>query len=121
DFAVSGVDPGDDRFIMAAWVQWIAPGIPLPVEKDGRLVYEAALDLPGPGESTFTSPGQGRAGFVVGANGIVVFRYGTDGRVEPLLVHEAPITGPVHVGVLYEDRVPRLFLNGALVKTGARA
>lgn len=121
EFAFSMVDSLDDRFTMAAWTQLIAPKIPLPLEKDGRLVYETALDLPGPGFSTFTSPGQGRAGFVVGANGIVVFRYDEDGRVEPLLVHEAAIREPMHVGVLYEDRVPRLFVNGVLVKTGRRA
>lgn len=121
EFAVSTVDVRDDRFIMAAWVQYIAPEISLPSEQDGRLVYDTALDLPGPSASTVTSPGQGRAGFVVGANGIVVFRYARDGRVEPFLVHEMPIGGPLHVGVLYEDRVPRLFVNGALVKTGSRA
>lgn len=120
-FAAAAVDPQDDRFIMAAWAQFIAPEIALPSERDGRLFYDTALDLPGPGASTFTSPGQGRAGFVVGANGIVVFRYGRDGRVEPLLAHEMPIDGPVHVGVLYEDRVPRLFVSGVLVKTGSRA
>jgi hypothetical protein len=69
----------------------------------------------------YTAPGQGRAGFVVGANGIVVFRYAADGRVEPLLVHGATISDPLHVGVVYEDRIPKLFLNGILVQTGPRA
>lgn len=121
EFTVSAINPADDRFIMATWAQLIAPKISLPVEKDGRLIYETPLELPGPGFSTFTSPGQGRAGFVVGANGIVVFRYDQNGQVEPLLVHEVAVGGPVHIGVLYEDQIPRLFLNGVLVKTGPRA
>lgn len=121
EFAAASVDPRDDSFIMAAWVQYIAPAIELPSEQDGRLVYQPPLDLPGPSASTFTSPGQGRAGFVVGANGIVVFRYAGDGRLEPLLVHEMPIGGPIHVGVLYERQVPGLFVNGVLVKRGSRA
>lgn len=121
NFAVAPVAAADDSFILASWVQLIGPEIPLPSEKNGRLVYESALDLPGPGFCTVTSPGQGRAGFVVGANGIVVFRYEREGRVTPLLVHEMSINGPVHVGVLYEGQVPRLFVNGVLLKTGARA
>ena len=121
EFAALTIDTADDRFVMAAWVQYISPKIPLPSEKDGRLVYETALDLPGPAQSTFTAPGQARAGFVVGANGLVVFRYTADGLVEPLLVYDAPISGSMHVGVLYEDRTPKLFLNGVLVQTGPRA
>lgn len=120
-FAVAALDARDDSFIMAAWVQYVAPVIPLPAERGGRLVYDTGLDLPGPGVSTFTAPGQGRAGFVVGANGIVIFRYGRDSRVEPLLAYEMAISGPIHVGVLYADRIPRLFVNGMLVKTGSRA
>jgi hypothetical protein len=119
--SASTIDPLDDSFTMAAQVRWIPPKIPLPTENDGRLLYDSPLDLPGPGIGTFTSPGQGRAGFTVGENGVVVFRYSTEGRVEPLLCHEAPISAPIHVGVVYEGRVPRLFLNGMLAKTGAQA
>src|SRR5690606_11582801 len=115
--SVAPVAAADDSFIVASWVQLIGPEIPLPSEKDGRLVHESALDLPGPSFCTVTSPGQGGAGFIVGANGIVVFRYERDGSVAPLLVHEMSIDGPVHVGVLYEGRIPRLFVNGVLVKT----
>jgi hypothetical protein len=93
----------------------------LPPEKNGHLEYETALELPGPAIAMYTAPGQGRAGFVVGANGIVVFRYAADGRVEPLLVHRAAISDPLHVGVVYEDRIPKLFLNGTLAQTGPRA
>jgi hypothetical protein len=121
EFSVPTIDPRDDRFMVAAWVQFIAPQIPLPLEKNGRLTYEIDLDLPGPAIATYASPGQGRAGFVVGANGVVVFRYAADGRAEPLLVHRTTIVDPVHVGVLYEERIPRLFLNGILVQTGPRA
>ncbi|MBS0417799.1 MAG: hypothetical protein JSR66_08795 [Proteobacteria bacterium] len=119
--SVAPVDPMDDSFTMAAWVRWLPPTIPLPIEKNGQLRYERPLELPGPSIGTFTSPGQGRAGFAVGENGIVVFRYSRQGWVEPLLCHEAPVSAPIHVGVVYEERIPRLFLNGRLVKAGARA
>lgn len=123
-FVIPPVDPRDDSFIMATWVdpdwdRWVP--VPLPVERDGRLTYGTSRETAGRGGYTFTSPGQGRAGFTAGPNGIVVFRYAEDGRVEPLLAHEAAISQPTHVGVLYEDRVPRLFMNGVLVKTGPRA
>lgn len=121
EFAASTIDPSDDRFVVAAWVQFIAPKIPMPLEKNGRLAYDVDLALPGEAIATFTSPGQGRAGFVLGANGVVIFRYAANGNVEPLLAHRAEINDPVHVGVLYEDRIPKLFLNGILVQTGPRA
>lgn len=126
-FMLPPVDPRDDSFIMANWVEpaWDIWGpIPLPVEIEGRLRYETTLELVGRGMSNiFTAPGQGRAGFSIGSNGIVVFRYAEDGRVEPLLVHEMQTSRQthVHVGVVYQDRVPRLFIDGVLVKTGPRA
>jgi hypothetical protein len=119
--SASPVDPTDDSFTMAAWVRWIPTAIPLPIKKNGEWVYERSLDLPGPGVCTFSSPGQGRAGFAVGENGIVVFRYSSEGRVEPLLCYVARINGPSHVGVVYEKQTAQLFLNGKLVKTGKRA
>lgn len=119
-FAAATVDPEDDSFMMAAWVQLVAGKITLPVQKEHGLAYETNLKLPGPGFSIFTSPGQGRAGFAIGTNGIVIFRYTVDGWVEPLLVYAAHLSAPVHVGVLYSDRTPRLFLKGKLVMTGAQ-
>lgn len=127
EFLLPAVDPLDDSFAMAYWVEtgWDRWGpIPLPKETENGLAYETPLELLGRGMSNiFTAPGQGRAGFSIGSNAVVVFRYAEDGQVEPLLVHEVS-TGPrahVHVGVVYQDRVPRLFLNGVLVKTGRRA
>jgi hypothetical protein len=94
----------------------------MPSQTAGGMMYaDRGLKFAGPGFSTLMSPGQGRAGVSIGTNGIVVFRYGEAGVVEPMLAYAAPLADPVLVGVLYEDRVPRLFLNGKLVATGPRS
>ncbi|HEX7115174.1 MAG TPA: glycosyl hydrolase [Steroidobacter sp.] len=138
--AVKADEPADDGFIMAAWVK---PGgtIPLPEETPQGLRYtDENIQAAGAGAQVWTSPGRGFGGFAVGTNGVVVFQYGSDGRVEPLLVYEKefdttliPVGGHggdpimaaqaakrIHVGVVYKDHVPYLFIEGKLVKQGPR-
>ena len=108
----------DDSFMMAAWVT-PGPEIVLPKDTGNGWAYtNDKLVAPGYGYQTFASPGQGRYGFTVGRNGIVVYQFSASGAVEPLLVHAAPMTAAVLVGLIYNDRIPNLFLNGKLVKTG---
>jgi hypothetical protein len=117
--AAQAENDADDSFIMAAWIG-PGPDIPLPKEVGESLTYEQHRDLmaAGFGYQTFASPGQGLGGFAIGTNGIVVFQYGESGTVEPLLVYAKTITTAMLVGVIYKDRVPKLYLNGKLVKTG---
>jgi hypothetical protein len=141
--ATAPLKPSDDSFIMAAWVK---PGgaIPLPTEgPDGWTYADPNIQEPAVGSQTFSSPGQGRGGFAVGANGIVVFQYGPSGQIEPLLAYAAQLGGAssapageqtpssdpimaaagtkrIHIGVVYKDRTPYLFLNGTLVRTGPK-
>ena len=109
---------GDDSFTMALWIM-PGPDIRLPDERGAGWAYEGdGVDAPAPGYQTFLSPGEGNFGLAIGRNGIVVFQYGTSGKVEPLLVHLTSLPTSTHVGVLYKERIPQLFLDGKLVQTG---
>ncbi len=57
------------------------------------------------------------AGVSVGTNGVSVFEHGAV-YLSSLLVYDAPIVGWTHVAVVYENRQPKLYLNGVLVRTG---
>jgi hypothetical protein len=129
----------DDSFEVAAWVK---PGLPIPMPSaavDGWRYADPQPQQPAPGSQTYTTPGQGQGGFAVGANGVVVFQYGTSGEIEPLLAYSRPLGGPhandnrsgsrdpimlaagakrIHIGVVYKHHVPYLFIDGVLVKTG---
>lgn len=108
----------DDSFMMAVWAN-PGPDLVLPKENGDRWEYARHdMTAPGFGHQTYSGPGQGRNGFAVGKNGIVVYQYSDSGKVEPLLVYEAPITVPTLVGIIYKDKIPKLYLNGKLVKTG---
>jgi hypothetical protein len=57
------------------------------------------------------------SGVSVGFNGVSVFEHA--GFYMPsLLVYDTPITTWTHVAVVYSNRQPRLYLNGALVRVG---
>jgi len=57
------------------------------------------------------------AGVSVGTNGISVFEHAT-GYLPSLLVHNVTISGWTHVAVVYENKTPKLFVNGTLAKVG---
>ena len=75
-----------------------------------------AID-PQQGGTAYGSPDHACAGVSVGTNGISVYEH-SDGYMPPLLVHQAAVSGWTHVVVVYENRRPRLYLNGVLAKTG---
>jgi predicted Ser/Thr protein kinase len=85
---------------------------------------EAAQGINGVGDQRFViapiqMPGGSIAGtgVSVGTNGISVFEL-KDYYLPSLLVYDAPITGWTHVAVAYSNRVPSLYVNGVLVRTG---
>jgi hypothetical protein len=57
------------------------------------------------------------AGVSVGTNGISVFEHGAS-YLPSLLVHPTTITGWTHIAVVYENKVPKLYVNGLLARTG---
>ncbi|HEX7317904.1 MAG TPA: LamG-like jellyroll fold domain-containing protein, partial [Pyrinomonadaceae bacterium] len=64
----------------------------------------------------FEPGAEARAGISVGTNGVSVYEHGT-GYMPATLVHQASINGWTHVAVVYENKQPKLYLNGTLVKT----
>jgi hypothetical protein len=56
-------------------------------------------------------------GVSVGNNGVSVVEHG-DLYMPTLLVYNTTITNWTHVAVVYENRRPKLYLNGVLVRTG---
>lgn len=61
--------------------------------------------------------GPAGAGVSVGTNGISVFEHAS-AYLPSLLVHDVTITNWVHIAVVYSNQQPRLYLNGALARTG---
>lgn len=69
------------------------------------------------GPQWFGSDDTAGAGVSVGTNGVSVYEHA--GNYMPaLLVHPASITGWTHITVVYENRQPRLYINGTLARTG---
>jgi len=56
-------------------------------------------------------------GVSVGTNGISVFEHAAD-YLPSLLVYNVSLSGWNHIAVVYENKQPRLYLNGNLVRTG---
>jgi hypothetical protein len=65
-------------------------------------------------------PGHAGVGLSVGTNGVSVYEHAGD-YIPAVLVHEAAITGWTRVTLVYRDRVPSLYLDGRLVRTGRQS
>ncbi|MBI4368418.1 MAG: fibronectin type III domain-containing protein, partial [Candidatus Omnitrophica bacterium] len=61
--------------------------------------------------------GHAGAGISVGTNGISVYEH-ADAYMPTPLVYSASLSGWNHVVIVYENKQPRLYLNGILVRTG---
>lgn len=57
------------------------------------------------------------AGVSVGTNGVSVYENG-DADMAAVLVYQAPFTTWTHITVVYENKKPKLYINGTLVRTG---
>jgi hypothetical protein len=64
--------------------------------------------------------GLANIGVSVGTNGVSVFEHGPSYAPSPL-VYNATIAGWTHIAVVYENRTPRLYLNGVLVRIGLQS
>ena len=72
------------------------------------------------GASVYGSPEHACAGVSVGTDAIGVYEHTSD-YMPALLVHQANISGWTHIAVVYQDKRPRLYVNGTLTKTGLRS
>jgi autotransporter-associated beta strand protein len=61
--------------------------------------------------------GHAGAGLSIGTNGVSVFEHASN-HLPSLLVHSNSIPGWAHVALVYSNRQPRLYVNGALARIG---
>jgi Concanavalin A-like lectin/glucanases superfamily/F5/8 type C domain len=66
---------------------------------------------------TWYDSGRAGAGVSVGTNGVSVYEH-AGGYMPALLVYPATITNWTHIAIVYENKRPKLYINGALVRTG---
>jgi RHS repeat-associated protein len=59
-------------------------------------------------------------GISVGTNGVSVYEH-ADSYMPALLVWMGSLTAWTHIAVVYENKTPRLYVNGILVKTGLQS
>lgn len=59
-------------------------------------------------------------GISVGTNGVSVYEHAA-GYMPALLVWQGAVTGWTHIAVVYENRTPKLYINGVLVRTGIQS
>lgn len=67
--------------------------------------------------TNYPAAGEAGAGISVGTNGVSVYEH-SSGYMPALLVYPTPVDRWTHVVVVYENRQPKLYLNGNLVRTG---
>lgn len=99
-------------------VTWIRPGrsMSLPAESTGGTSATADLNyilMPRNAGSAGTDSG---AGLAVATNGVVIAEHAA-GYAPPTLVYSTTINTWTHVAAIYENRVPKLYINGTLVRT----
>ena len=61
--------------------------------------------------------GHAGVGVSVGSNGVSVYEH-SDNYMPATLVYSGSLSGWTHVTVVYENKQPKLYLNGGLVRTG---
>ena len=110
-----------NNFTVAFWAKPDATGVVAPESTTGIGGGGAGghryVIGPQQGGEAFGSPAHSGAGVSVGTNCITVVDH-TDFVIPPLLVYQAPITGWTHIAVVFENKQPRLYVNGRLVRTG---
>lgn len=75
--------------------------------------------FPDQGDLSYGGLGQGHAGagLSIGFNGISVYEHANN-FLPSTLVYSADLVGWTHVALVYSNKLPRLYLNGVLVRTG---
>jgi hypothetical protein len=95
---------------------WVKPGrsVTLPAESTSGTAAATSLNyilMPqfGPGSDS-------GAGLAVATNGVVIGEH-QSGYAPPMLVYSTTINTWTHVAAVYENKVPKLYINGVLVRT----
>lgn len=111
------LDGVSNTFTMELWVDPTA-AIGLDIEATSGIsgVYAGAGFAVWPTHVIGGSWGAG-AGISVGTNGVVVYEH-SDSYLPALLAWQGTISGCTHIAVVYQNKQPRLYVNGELVRTG---
>ena len=107
----------ENTFTLAFWAEPRSPHETDPegtVGAPGTSGQKYALG-PLQGQISWGDASHAGVGVSVGTNGVSVYEHSAD-YLPAVLVYEGPITGWTHVAVVYEDRRPRLYLDGVLVR-----
>lgn len=110
-----------NNFTMEAWVN---PNGTHQIDQESQAGYagmqgENYLLHPSHGTHSW-GVGHAGAGMSVGSNGVSVYEH-WEYNIPAVLVYSGRIEGWTHVAVVYRDRVPSLYINGTLVKTGKQS
>lgn len=118
--AAASREPEEDAFTFAFWVSDFWTSTSRDITLPGEHGYEGLshpVGQPAFGYQIYLAPGEGYYGAAVGQNGIVIFQYGLKDEVQPILVHPCALPPSTHVGVKYENRIARLYIDGKLAAT----
>jgi hypothetical protein len=113
--STKALDAVEDTFTIAFWARPEGDRAPTPERADGISGTSDQRYAVWPGHGG--TSGRAGMGVSVGRNGVSVFEH-AEGHMPSLLAHDAPIGGWTHVAVVVEKRQPRLYLNGALARSG---
>ncbi len=113
----------NDNFTFECWVNPVSTITIAPEATSGTQGVSgeryALYPTWGGSNNSITGPGNpdAGAGLSVGTNGIAVYEHGS-AYLTPLLVWNQPVSGWTHIAVVYTNKQPSLYVNGALVRTG---
>ena len=102
---------------------WANPTLTHKVDPESTSGYAGQVGCPDNcGERWVLSPswyesGEVGAGISVGTNGVSVYENGDSG-MPAVLVYNAPISGWTQITVVYQNKQPKLYINGVAVRTG---
>lgn len=120
DYVVSGTQLAvANTFTMELWVDPTAPH-----QIDAETVGGSESGVAGQHYAVYPlhgtacwSGGHAGVGISVGTNGVSVYEHAAE-HMPAVLVYSGSISGWTHIAVVYRDRVPSLFINGRMVRTG---
>jgi hypothetical protein len=102
---------------------WASPDSPHEIDQQGvsttsGMSGQRYAYAPVQGQTAWKDADHAGVGVSVGTNGVSVYEH--SGYYMPaVLVYAQPVSGWTHIAVVYDDRKPRLFINGLLAASSA--
>ncbi len=75
---------------------------------------------PTPGTTGCVSGGEAGGGISMGTNGISFYEH-TGCYLPPLAIYSGTVSDPAIISIKYENKIPSIYLNGGLVRTGLQS